>query len=76
MSSRLGEDLRMLHDRYLGETKEGRRQAQHLHPNIDNVLNCLSEHPFQNKAFSTLILAQNFRYECWKISFSEQDSAQ
>lgn len=46
------------------ETEEGKRQVQNLYPNIDNVLNCLSEQPFQSKACSTSILAQGFGYEC------------
>ena len=78
MNSGLGEDWEPSMTDILGsaETEEGRRQAQNLYPNIDSVLNCLSEQPFQSKACSTSILAQGFGYECWEISFSEQDSGQ
>lgn len=69
-SEGLGEDWRTFHDRYLGETEE--KPVQNLHPDIDHVLNCLSEKSFQSKACSTSILAQGFGYKCWEISFSEQ----
>lgn len=62
MNSEFGEDLRTLQDNYLGKTKEGRMQAQNLYQNIDNVLNCPLERPFQSKVFSTSILARCFGY--------------
>ena len=76
MNSGLAVDWRTFHDRYLGETEERKNQAQNQYPDIDHVLNCLSEKSFQSKVCSTSILAQGFGYKCWEISFSEQDSGQ